>query len=270
MGAGGSISGTLNSSRSHGLSESQSGGNYSAAGVPSYDVGAQPKELAGDHIYSFLPCIEEVDSPEKLAPLVNAVPITTNAALRDAALGGTQETTRSTWAMTGAAEDGLIEPIDAKTEDTTKKLGLEQQLEQRLRMLKEEAQNFERVRKLKDEAAELERVKKLREEIAEFEQRAQTTRDTKATDEEDWRARSQEQMRGVIKTPQPPPLAPIEDTEKGGGATSKRKTRSEMAAEAAAKEVEEAAAAKEQAKAADEAKNKIKKGTKRHRVTRFG
>lgn len=81
--------------------------------------------------------------------------------------------------------------------------------------------------------------------------------DSRPTELDESKPSSQGQTRGLIKVPQPPPLPPV-----GSIGTTKRKTRSEIAAETVAKET----AAKE----AEDEKKKTKKARKNHRVTPLG
>lgn len=110
--------------------------------------------------------------------------------------------------------------IEATEVDVVEPSMNEMQLEEHIKKLKEEAAEFERLRKLREEAAVLERLRDLREEAIELEFKSEATKRSEGT-------------RAVTKVP-PPPLLPTIDAEY----PTKRKTRSEIAAEA--KEAEEA------------------------------
>ena len=98
---------------------------------------------------------------------------------------------------------------------------------------------FERLKKLRQEAVDLERLKKLREEAAELELQKELRNDGQTSELDDNKSRSQGVTRAVIKVPQSPPVPPIDKDKET--AASKRKTRSEIAAEEAAKEAAESA-----------------------------
>lgn len=154
-----------------------------------------------------LPCIDEVDSPDKTEPLLSTQPDDTNNLITEVIGGGAYKT------------------------------GVETELEERIKKLREEAAEFERLKKLRQEAADLERLKKLREEAAELELQNELRNDGQSSELDDNKSRSEGVTRAVMKVPQPPPLPPIDKVKET--AASKRKTRSEIAAEEAAKEAAE-------------------------------
>lgn len=183
---------------------SLSQGNGSAAGSDqgrSENVhNVQRPVLVTSHLRS-LPSIDEVDSPEKNQDCVT-------------------EPMKISPHVVEQVEDAVTELVTFSS--LSCKVGVELELEERIRKLREEDAEFERVEKLRQEATELERRKKLREEAA------QVDRVT---------CRADGVTRAVVKVPQPPPLKPPFDNE---NAENKRKTRSDIAAEEEAKEVQAA------------------------------
>lgn len=208
----------------------QSLGNNSAAGSGLH-WGESSKHLGKPFPDRGLPCIDEVDSPEKLKPAICTQPVR-----KDDIDGGSQKAITTEPPNSDYTEDFVTEPIVPGLEGSLWKPAPEEELEDRLRKLKEEAADFERFQKLREEVAELERLKKLRQEDAQSERKYQLREDSRSFEFDESRPRSQGQTRALIKVPQPPPLPPIIDKEQDTVGTTKRKTRSEIAAEATTKE----------------------------------
>lgn len=152
-----------------------------------------------------LPAIHEVESPNK-----------TNVHV-----GNRTEVDVGEKAIVDVGDVGVIaNAIKATKVDVVEPSMNEMELEEHIKKLREEAAEFERLRKLRQEAAVLERLRDLREEATELELETEASKRSEGT-------------RAVMKVPPPPILSPI-DAEY----PTKRKTRSEIAAEA--KEAEEA------------------------------
>lgn len=187
-----------------GTGGTQSLGNGSAAGSER-GRGESPQRPVLVVSHPGLPSIDEVDSPEKNEDgVIEPITIGLQVAVQN--------------------EDRVTEPTGEGFLGMSCKEGVEIELEERIKKLREEAENFERLQKLRQEARELERRKKLREEAE--------------LDFDRNKSSAEGVNRAVVKVPQAPPLPPT-DTEKENG-VNKRKTRSEIAAEEAAKELEEA------------------------------
>lgn len=201
----------------------QSLGNNSATGSEQRG-GESPKRPLMVLSQPSLPCIDEVDSPDKTEPL----PCTQQLENIDGDGGNYTSLIRAQ--LLPDDTDNLITEVIGGGGCKT---GVETELEERIKKLREEAAEFERVKKLRQEAADLERLKKLREEAAELELQKEMRNDGQCSELDENKSRSQ----GVIKVPQPPPLPPIDKDKET--AASKRKTRSEIAAEEAAKEAAE-------------------------------
>ncbi len=180
-----------------------------------------------------LPCIPEVEIQEKTEPLPLSEP-----------LGITEVDGRRNKGITvqppvsDFASDCVTEPIETQgMEGSPRLLGVEEsELEERIKKLREEAAEYDRVKKLRQEAIELERINKFRGEAAELELQMELRKDGKPSDLDDNILCTKGLSRVVIKVPQPPPLPPINKKRDSG--PSKRKTRSDIAAELATKEVE--------------------------------
>jgi ribosomal protein L29 len=233
-----SVGPTLSLTRTGG---SQSMGNNSAARTGR--GGKSPKHLGGPFQDRRLPCVDEVDSLEKLEPALCTQLVSNRDTHGPSRKAMTTDPLNSDY-----SDDCVTVPILGAPDD---------ELEDRVKKLKEEAAEFERFQKLREEVAELERLKKLRHEVAQLERQKQMRDDSRPIELDESELRSQGQTRGLIKVPQPPPLPPV-----GSIGTTKRKTRSEIAAEAVAKELV--------AKEAEEEKKKTKKSKKNHRVTPLG
>ena len=197
----------------------QSLGNGSAVGS---DRGVSDPLKCHVITHPTLPSIDEVDSPEKIDN-----PITNPGKISPKVVEQIQDSV-------------VIEPVAADVSGATCKVGVEAELQERIRKLREEDAEFERVDKLRQEAAELELRKKLREE---------------AVVPDGVTSMAERVTRAVVKVPQPPPLPPT-DFEKDNVVT-KRKTRSEIIAEVTTKE-------------AQEGKKKPKKTKRSHRITLLG
>lgn len=175
-----------------------------------------------------LPCIDEVDSPDKTEPLLSTQP------LENIDGDGGNYTSLIRAQLVPDDTNNLITEVIG---GGAYKTGVETELEERIKKLREEAAEFERLKKLRQEAADLERLKKLREEAAELELQNKLRNDGQSSELDDNKSRSEGVTRAVMKVPQPPPLPPIDKVKET--AASKRKTRSEIAAEEAAKEAAE-------------------------------
>ena len=184
---------------------------------------------------SCLPSIDEVDSPIK-PPVVQIEQVDLREKSVAVVVPDVDVTMQVVHYLNHAATNvaaPVVDYIEVNSQVSPANANTEKQLEERIKQLKDEAQDFERLQKLKMEAAALERLKKIREEAAIF------GSDMEAGNLSDL-------PRAVVKVPLPPPLPLIDGT-----TSTKRKTRSELAAEA---------------KQADESKKKNKKPRKNRRV----
>lgn len=142
----------------------QSLGNNSATGSEQRRP-ESPKHLLGVISQPSLPCIDEVNSPEKTEPLLCTQPLANG----DGDGGDYTAMITKPQLVANDTDSRVTEVIGGGSLGAACKTGVETELEERIKKLREEAAEFERLQKLRQEAAELERLKELREEAAKLE-----------------------------------------------------------------------------------------------------